>query len=101
MRIGPSSVRWRLTLWYALSLALPLVAFAVGSRIMLGNVLTNRADSFLGQARELFLTELNLELGLHDPDHGTHAAAREVTFNDLSSSCTTRSTISSPRAMTP
>jgi heavy metal sensor kinase len=83
MRIGPSSVRWRLTLWYAMLLAIPLVAFAIGSRVILGNILTSRADDVLTEARGVFLNELNLELGLLDPDHGTHAAEREVTFSDM------------------
>ena len=83
MKFGPTSVRWRLTLWYALVLAVPLTLFSVGSRYVLAKVLTSRADFFLEEARGTFLAELNIELADLTPLKAVRAAMRDVRFRDI------------------
>ena len=57
----PASLRARLTLWYSVLLALPLVAFAVASYVVVGRALQNRTDRFLGDALTTFSRELLAE----------------------------------------
>jgi heavy metal sensor kinase len=83
MTLWPESVRWRLTLWYAAVLAVPLILFAVGSRYLVSNVLLNRADWFLQEARASFMAELSVELGELSPARAVRAATRDVRFRDI------------------
>src|SRR5262245_34556815 len=84
MRIGPQSVRWRLTLWYALALAVTLAAFAIGSFTILGRVTDLRSDDFLASARDAFGTELVAESEeIPDFPEAVRAAQRDVYFRDV------------------
>lgn len=83
MKLWPESVRWRLTLWYAALLAVPLILFAAGSRYMLDSVLTSRADWFLEEARSSFIEELSVELASSPPLRAVAGAMRDVRFHDI------------------
>ncbi|HKK27476.1 MAG TPA: ATP-binding protein [Gemmatimonadota bacterium] len=61
MRLLPSSVRTRLTLWYTLALALPLVAFAVASYLTFSHTVRERTDAFVSDALTVFARELGAE----------------------------------------
>ena len=50
MRAWPSSLRSRLTFWYAALLALPLVAFALICYFVFERALLNRTDNFIDDA---------------------------------------------------
>ena len=79
----PGSVRWRLTLWYAVLLAVPLILFAAGSRYMLDKVLTGGADWFLREARSSFMIELDVELRTASSARAVARALRDVRFRDI------------------
>ena len=61
MRAWPSSLRSRLTLWYAALLALPLVAFALLCYFVFARTLLHRTDNFIGDALSAFSRELVAE----------------------------------------
>ncbi len=84
MRLLPTSVRTRLTLWYAVALALPLVAFAVASYLIFADTVRSRTDAFIGDAMTVFARELRSERRM-GPD--TRAVIRrtlsEVRFREV------------------
>lgn len=57
----PSSLRSRLTRWYAILLGVPLAAFAVICYLVLGRTLLNRTDRFIGEALTVFSREVLAE----------------------------------------
>lgn len=61
MRLLPTSVRTRLTLWYTVALALPLVAFAVASYLTFSHTVRERTDAFVSDALTVFARELGAE----------------------------------------
>ncbi len=56
-----SSLRSRLTGWYAVLLGVPLAAFAVTCYVVLGRTLMNRTDRFIGEALTVFSREVVAE----------------------------------------
>ena len=80
----PSSLRSRLTLWYTLILAVPLIAFAVVCYVSIERTLQRRTDAFIGDALSAFSRELIAErratLSVVD---AMRSAVTEVRFNDL------------------
>lgn len=84
MREWPHSIRWRLTLWYALVLSAMMAAFATGSWYLIRNVLATRSDQFLLDARDAFLVELESEVAsLPDTIRALEGALRDVRFPDI------------------
>ncbi len=81
MRWLPTSVRTRLTLWYSVVLALPLVAFAFTSYLIFAGTERTRTDEFLADALTVFARELAAERRA-DPgtDEGLLRTLREVRF---------------------
>ena len=57
----PSSLRARLTLWYTVLLALPLIGFAVVCYLVFAQTLNRRTDRFIGDALTAFSSELTAE----------------------------------------
>jgi heavy metal sensor kinase len=57
----PQSLRVRLTLWYSVLLAVPLIAFATASYLVVARALHNRTDRFLSDALTTFSRELLAE----------------------------------------
>lgn len=57
----PSSIRVRLTLWYTLLLAIPLVALAMLSYAAFSRAMVRGTDRFIGEALEAFTRELGAE----------------------------------------
>ena len=47
MALRPRTVRARLTLWYTIVLAVPLIGFALASYFIFARTLINRTDSFI------------------------------------------------------
>jgi heavy metal sensor kinase len=80
----PSSVRVRLTLWYSLLLAVPLVAFALLSYAAFSRALVSGTDRFIGEALEAFTRELGAErrTGL-SLEEAMRTTIREVRFREL------------------
>lgn len=80
----PSTLRWRLTLWYTALLGVPLIALAFGSYLIFARALTNRTDEFIGDALTAFSRELGAE---RRAAAGVLPAVRttveEVRFRDL------------------
>ena len=84
MRRWPSSIRVRLTLWYSLLLAIPLVAFSFLSYAAFSRALVTGTDRFIGEALEAFTRELGAErrAGLTLPD-AMRTTIQEVRFREL------------------
>lgn len=84
MRILPTSVRTRLTLWYTVVLTLPLVALAVASYLVFANTVRARTDAFLDDALTVFATEVEAER-MADPvaEDGIRRTLREVRFREI------------------
>jgi two-component system OmpR family sensor kinase len=84
MRIFPTSVRTRLTLWYTAALTLPLVAFAVASYLIFSNTVRARTDAFVNDALTVFTRELGAErrVGPAIPDV-IRRTLREVRFREV------------------
>ena len=57
----PRSLRVRLTLWYSVLLAVPLIGFALAASFVVGAALQSRTDRFLGDALTTFSRELLAE----------------------------------------
>jgi signal transduction histidine kinase len=57
----PSTLRWRLTLWYGIGLAIPLIAFAAGCYVLFSRALLHRTDRFVDDALTAFTRELSAE----------------------------------------
>ena len=80
----PSSLRFRLTLWYSIFLGLPLVAFAIGSFLLFARSLENRTDQFIGDALTAFSRELTAERrAAAGPTEAIRRTVDEVRFRDL------------------
>ncbi len=58
---APSSLRSRLTLWYAFLLGVPLAAFAVVCYVVFERTLIGRTDRFIGDAISVFSAEVVAE----------------------------------------
>lgn len=80
----PSSIRVRLTLWYAILLGLPLAIFAIVSYVAFSRALVSSTDRFVGEALGAFTRELGAErragLAIRDAMRVTVA---EVRFREL------------------
>jgi heavy metal sensor kinase len=80
----PSSIRVRLTLWYAILLGLPLAIFAIISYVAFSRALVSSTDRFIGEALGAFTRELGAErrsgLAIRDAMRATVA---EVRFREL------------------
>lgn len=80
----PTTLRWRLTLWYTLLLGAPLIVLAVGYYLLFARTLAGRTDEFIGDALTAFSRELIAE---RRATLGLAAAVRstvdEVRFRDL------------------
>ena len=80
----PSSIRVRLTLWYSLLLAAPLVAFSILSYAAFSRALVSGTDRFIGEALEAFTRELGAErrTGL-SLEQAMFTTVHEVRFREL------------------
>ena len=80
----PSSIRVRLTLWYAILLGLPLAIFAIVSYVAFSRALVSSTDRFIGEALGAFTRELGAErrAGLSIRD-AMRATVAEVRFREL------------------
>ncbi len=80
----PSSLRSRLTMWYAVLLGLPLIAFALICYVAFARALLSRTDHFINDALTAFSRELVAErratLSASDAIRRT---VEEVRFRDL------------------
>jgi two-component system OmpR family sensor kinase len=80
----PSTLRWRLTLWYSVLLGAPLIALAVGYYLFFARTLYTRTDQFISDALVAFSRELVAERRVAS---GVASAMRstvdEVRFRDL------------------
>lgn len=84
MRLIPTSVRTRLTLWYTAALAIPLVAFAVVSWFLFSGALLDRTDAFLTDALAVFTAELgNEQQRIPTLEGALVTTLMEVRFRDL------------------
>ena len=76
----PSSIRVRLTLWYAILLGIPLAVFAIVSYIAFSRALVSGTDRFIGEALGAFTRELGAErragLGVTDAMRATGPRSR-------------------------
>jgi len=80
----PSSVRARLTLGYGLAVALPLIAMAIGSYVVLDRALLGRTDHFLEGALDAFAIQLRAEeREMPDAPSVFRGAFTEFRFRDL------------------
>ena len=80
----PSSLRARLTLWYTLLLALPLVAFAFVCYLVVARTLEQRTDVFIGDALTAFSRELGAERRASWPvREAMQRTVDEVRFREL------------------
>ena len=79
----PQSVRWRLALWYAGTLAVVLGTSALLSLLIVRRVLEERTDHFLEESRRGFLSVLATEeQEYQDSDQAIQAAVAEIGFVD-------------------
>jgi two-component system OmpR family sensor kinase len=80
----PSTLRWRLTLWYTVLLGGPLIVLSVGYYLFFARSLYSRTDRFIGDALVAFSRELVAERRVAA---GISSAIRttvdEVRFRDL------------------
>jgi heavy metal sensor kinase len=80
----PSTLRWRLTLWYTVLLGAPLIAFAIGGYLLFAHTLYDRADQYIADALTPFSREI---VGERRIAAGVIPAMRrtaaEVRFRDL------------------
>jgi hypothetical protein len=80
----PSSLRSRLTLWYTLLLAVPLIAFAVVCYVVVSRTLERRTDVFIGDALTAFARELAAERRAAWPvRESMQRTVEEVRFREL------------------
>ena len=85
MRAWPSSLRLRLTLWYAILLAVPLFVFAVACYVVFARALLDRTDRFIGDALTAFSRELVVERRMTSTvERAIQTTLDEVRFHDLS-----------------
>jgi two-component system OmpR family sensor kinase len=84
MRLRPTTVRARLTLWYTLVLSIPLIVFAVVSFLIFSRTLQSRTDAFIRDALTVFARELVAERRVIPTiDHAIRVTVYEVRFQDL------------------
>ena len=84
MRPWPSSLRSRLALWYAVLLAVPLIAFAIVCYIVFERTLLSRTDRFIGDALTAFSRELVAERRVAlSAVEAMNRTVEEVRFRDL------------------
>jgi two-component system OmpR family sensor kinase len=84
LRLRPTTVRARLTLWYTLTLSLPLIGFAFASYFIFSRALRERTDAFIGDALGVFSRELVSERRTRPTiDDAIQATVREVRFRQL------------------
>jgi two-component system OmpR family sensor kinase len=80
----PSSLRLRLTLWYALLLGLPLIAFAIVCYVVFSRALLDRTDRFIDDSLGAFSRELVAERrAASSIDEAMRTTINEVRFPDL------------------
>lgn len=80
----PSTLRWRLTLWYTALLAVPLIVVAVGFYALFARTLSNRTDRFIDDALTAFSRELIAERRAALTAEGAiRSTVEEVRFRDL------------------
>lgn len=80
----PASLRARLTLWYTILLALPLVAVALASYFVFSAALARRTDRFISDALVAFSSELTAERRTaYDAADAMRSTIDEVRFRDL------------------
>lgn len=80
----PSSIRVRLTLWYAILLGLPLAVFAIISYVAFSRALVSGTDRFIGEALGAFTRELGAERRAGLPvDDAMRMTVAEVRFREL------------------
>ncbi|HEX7123924.1 MAG TPA: ATP-binding protein [Gemmatimonadaceae bacterium] len=84
MRLGPRTVRARLTLWYTIVLGIPLVLFAVVSYLTFSRTLRERTDAFIRDGLTVFARELTVERRVFpSPIDAIRTTVAEVRFQDL------------------
>jgi len=84
MRAWPSSLRARLTFWYAALLALPLVVFAILCYVVFAHALLDRTDRFINDALAAFSRELVAERrSATTVEEAMRTTVDEVAFHDL------------------
>jgi heavy metal sensor kinase len=84
MRWWPTSLRSRLTLWYTVLLAAPLIAFALTSYVVVARTLERRTDVFIGDALSAFSRELFAERrATMTAVDAMRTAVEEVKFREL------------------
>jgi heavy metal sensor kinase len=80
----PSTLRWRLTLWYTALLGIPLIALAIGFYVLFARTLAARTDQFIGDALTAFSRELIAERrAALSATQAIHSTVDEVRFRDL------------------
>jgi len=80
----PSTLRWRLTLWYTTLLAVPLVGLAFGFYALFARTLSQRTDRFIDDALTAFSRELVAERrAALSADDAIRSTVEEVRFRDL------------------
>jgi heavy metal sensor kinase len=80
----PSSLRSRLTLWYALFLGAPLIVFAIVCYVVFARTLDARTDQFINDALTAFSRELSAERRASlSPTEAMRSTIQEVRFRDL------------------
>ncbi len=84
MRWWPSSLRARITLWFAVVLGVPLATFAIVSYVVFSRTLLERTDHFMGDALSAFSRELANERRLAPSNEvAARTTAYEVHFRQL------------------
>jgi len=84
VRPWPSTLRARLTLWYTVLLAVPLIAFAAASYVVVERTLERRTDVFIDDALTAFARELFAERRASmSVVQAMQTAVTEVKFRDL------------------
>ena len=84
MRPWPTSLRARLTVWYAALLGLPLIIFAIVCYVVFSRGLLDRTDRFIGDALSAFSRELVAERrATATLDQALATTITEVRFPDL------------------
>lgn len=80
----PSTLRYRLTLWYTALLAVPLVALAFGFYALFARTLADRTDQFIEDALTAFSRELVAERrAALTAERAIRSTVDEVRFRDL------------------
>jgi two-component system, OmpR family, sensor kinase len=84
MPAWPSSLRFRLTFWYATLLAVPLIVFAVVCYVVFSRALLSRTDRFIDDALAAFSRELLAERRATSTlEQAMQTTIAEVRFPDL------------------